>query len=80
MHSTTERLIYGKSCSVVLEKVYHIRTGCWKQEYKEGGWSVEKGFSPSEIGGYWLDLNLKKYKDDDNKQKSNVVVKIYPTY
>ena len=58
MHNTIEVLNVIPKYHVALKKVYHVRTGCWKQEYKAGGWAVEKGFSPSEIGGYWLDLKL----------------------
>lgn len=79
MHSTTERMNSTNRYSIDLEKVYHIRTGCWKQEYKEGGWSVEKGFSPSEIGGYWLDLTATRIKGEEGVRECNIKTRIYPT-
>ncbi len=64
LHSTVERLASSNTHSVIHERVYQVRTGCWKQEYKEGGWSVEKGFSPSEIGGYWVDILVHRVIDN----------------
>lgn len=75
MHSTVERFHSNSKVEITLNKVYHVRTGCWKQEFKAGGWSVEKGFSPSEIGGYWLDLDI-KYEIN----RPYVRTRIYPTY
>lgn len=73
MHSTTEVLNLSKK-EVELKKAYHLRTGCWKQEYKDGGWAVEKGFSPSEIGGYWM--HLKHHRKNGTRE---IKVRIYPT-
>ena len=78
MHSTVERLKNNNNFDIRLEKVYHIRTGCWKQEYKEGGWSVEKGFSPSEIGGYWVELKAIR-RIEDKKKITEIKTRIYPT-
>lgn len=78
MHSTVERLCVRSAEKILLDKVYHIRTGCWKQEYKEGGWSVEKGFSPSEIGGYWLELECKR-QNVDKVRNFFIKTRIYPT-
>jgi len=78
MHSTVERLHNTNIFEVKLEKVYHIRTGCWKQEYKEGGWSVEKGFSPSEIGGYWVELKACR-RIEDKRKTTEFKTRIYPT-
>jgi hypothetical protein len=78
MHSTTERLCISNGYKQKLEKVYHVRTGCWKQEYKDGGWSVEKGFSPSEIGGYWLELSASR-KKEEGVRECNIKTRIYPT-
>lgn len=77
MHSTTERISRNGDWKVMLDKVYHIRTGCWKQEYKEGGWSVEKGFSPSEIGGYWMELEAKR--EQRTEVGRYIKARIYPT-
>lgn len=78
MHSTVERLFDRNGYEVKLEKVHHIRTGCWKQEYKEGGWSVEKGFSPSEIGGYWVELEASR-SYNGKKRETEIKTRIYPT-
>lgn len=78
MHSTVERMNTSPKINIKLERVYHIRTGCWKQEYKEGGWSIEKGFGPSEIGGYWLELNATSRQKDKVKSYS-IESKVYPT-
>lgn len=78
VHSTIEVLDNHKSYATDLKRVYHIRTGCWKQEYKEGGWAVEKGFNPSEIGGYWLDLqSIRPLVDGERKRM--IQTKVYPT-
>lgn len=78
VHSTIEVLSTKPSYKTNLKRVYHIRTGCWKQEYKEGGWAIEKGFNPSEIGGYWLELqsvvNVK-----NGERKRDIITKVYPT-
>lgn len=79
MHSTTERIGGSNHYETRFEKVYQVRTGCWKQEYKEGGWAVEKGFSPSEIGGYWLDLSCSRNVNDEKKRKVQIKTRIYPT-
>lgn len=78
MHNTIEILNTKPTYNISLKKVYHIRTGCWKQEYKEGGWAVEKGFSPSEIGGYWIDLKTTRDRSKDNKGRF-IQTKVYPT-
>lgn len=78
MHNTIEVLNTKPTYSISLKKVYHLRTGCFKQEYKEGGWAVEKGFSPSEIGGYWLDLKCHRGRSKENKSRS-IITKVYPT-
>ncbi len=78
MHSTTEIFCNNQLYSVKLHKVFHIRTGCWKQEYKDGGWSVEKGFSPSEIGGYWMELFADRITLD-RKRALEIKTRIYPT-
>lgn len=78
VHSTIEVLDNNKTYSLDLKRVYHIRTGCWKQEYKDGGWAVEKGFNPSEIGGYWLDLQaVRSYIEGERKRQ--IITKVYPT-
>jgi UDP-2,3-diacylglucosamine pyrophosphatase LpxH len=79
MHNTVERLNNNSGFEVRLERVHHIRTGCWKQEYKEGGWSVEKGFSPSEIGGYWVELKASRITDEKKKRRVDIKTRIYPT-
>ena len=77
MHSTVEKLTCNQNFQIRLEKVYHVRTGCWKQEYKEGGWSVEKGFSPSEIGGYWLELEC--IREQRTEVGRYIKTRLYPT-
>lgn len=79
MHSTIERMTSAHYYNLFLHKVYHIRTGCWKQEYKDGGWSVEKGFSPSEIGGYWIELDAIRSQAKDRNRSRLIKTRIYPT-
>lgn len=78
VHSTIERITSSNVYNVDLHKVYHIRTGCWKQEYKEGGWAVEKGFGPSEIGGYWVEIQMKRVYID-KVRKTQIETKVYST-
>jgi predicted phosphodiesterase len=78
VHSTIERITSSNVYNVDLHKVYHIRTGCWKQEYKEGGWAVEKGFGPSEIGGYWVEIIMKRLRID-KVRKTQIETKVYST-
>ena len=78
VHSTIERITSSNVYNVDLHKVYHIRTGCWKQEYKEGGWAVEKGFGPSEIGGYWVEISMKRIYID-KVRKTQIETKVYST-
>lgn len=79
MHNTVESLFTKNGAyQIKLDKVHQIRTGCWKQEYKEGGWSVEKGFGPSEIGGYWVELQAER-PEVDGKRVSQIKTRIYPT-
>jgi predicted phosphodiesterase len=78
VHSTIERITSSNVYNVDLHKVYHIRTGCWKQEYKEGGWAVEKGFGPSEIGGYWVEIIMKRVVLD-KVRKTQIETKVYST-
>lgn len=78
VHSTIEKITSSNVYNVDLHKVYHIRTGCWKQEFKEGGWSVEKGFGPSEIGGYWVELSYGRYRIH-GKKKTQIETKVYST-
>lgn len=78
VHSTTERITSSNVYNIKLQKTYYIRTGCWKQEYKPNGWATEKGFSPSEIGGYWVDLCYRRLIID-GKKKSQIETKAYST-
>lgn len=78
VHSTIEKITSSNVYNVDLHKVYHIRTGCWKQEYKEGGWAVEKGFGPSEIGGYWVEISMKR-QTIDKVRKTQIETKVYST-
>jgi UDP-2,3-diacylglucosamine pyrophosphatase LpxH len=78
VHSTIEKITSSNVYNVDFHKVYHIRTGCWKQEYKEGGWAVEKGFGPSEIGGYWVELSFNRPKID-GVRKTQIETKVYST-
>ena len=78
VHSTIEVLENFKEYTTDLKRVYHIRTGCWKQEYKDNGWAVEKGFNPSEIGGYWL--HLQSIRPLVNGERKRLIqTKVYPT-
>lgn len=38
---------------------WHVRTGCYKQEYDpNGGWHVERGAPPKPLGGYWMRVSV----------------------
>lgn len=78
VHSTIEKITSSNVYDVNLHKVYHIRTGCWKQGYKANGWEVEKGFNPSEIGGYWVELSHSR-KTIDGNRKTEIQTKVYST-
>ena len=44
----------------------------------KGGWVVEKGFTPTSIGGYFVELEFKR-TTTDKIEKEYVLRNIYPT-
>lgn len=72
MNNTIETL-RSQPYSIVLKTIYFLRTGCWKQEYTDNGWAIEKGFGPSEIGGYWLFLDAKRHKKNGRYIKTRLI-------
>lgn len=49
--------------------VHQVRTSTYKEEYKggQGGYHVERGRGPKPMGGYWMDLEMKRvYKGESD--------------
>ena len=48
--------------SVDLESQWHIRTGCYKEEYGDGhgGFHVERGAPPKPVGGMWMRVGIRR--------------------
>lgn len=46
----------GQAYSPKIRTVYNIRTACYKEEFIEGGFHIEKGRSPKPLGGVHLSL------------------------
>lgn len=46
------------------EEVVHIQVPSYKDDItnKKGGYAIEKGYSPSALGGYFIDIQLKRDK------------------
>jgi hypothetical protein len=59
---------------------WHVRTGCYKDEYADGrgGWHIERGGPPKPLGGYWMRVSM-----DVRKQEGRVTrrprVELMPT-
>jgi hypothetical protein len=57
----------GTGCySIRQEKLHHLRTPCYKEEYKDGskGWHVMRGAPPKPLGGAWLKVKFKIRTED----------------
>jgi len=49
--------------------VHQVRTSTYKEEYQggQGGYHVERGRGPKPMGGYWMDLEMKRvYKGESD--------------
>jgi UDP-2,3-diacylglucosamine pyrophosphatase LpxH len=45
--------------------VHHVRTASYKLEHEKGeGWHSERGAPPKPMGGYWLELVLRRTQED----------------
>lgn len=54
------REVLSDSGKIKLVDQVHLRCATYKNAYNDGafGWEVEKGFGPSPLGGWWLDLKF----------------------
>jgi len=50
-----------------IREIYNIRTACYKEEFTEGGFHIEKGRAPKPLGGILLNLQLVKHLQEDKK-------------
>jgi UDP-2,3-diacylglucosamine pyrophosphatase LpxH len=50
-----------------IREIYNIRTACYKEEFTEGGFHIEKGRAPKPLGGIFLNLQLVKHLQEDKK-------------
>lgn len=58
-----------KHYSINQRLVHQVRTSTYKEEYQggQGGYHVERGRGPKPMGGYWLNLELKRvYKGESD--------------
>jgi UDP-2,3-diacylglucosamine pyrophosphatase LpxH len=46
-------------------EIYNIRTACYKDEFTEGGFHIEKGRAPKPLGGILLNVQSTKNKNGD---------------
>lgn len=56
----------GTGIKIRQEKLHHLRTPCYKEEYKDGskGWHVMRGAPPKPLGGVFLKLELIRDRTD----------------
>lgn len=50
-----------------IREIYNIRTACYKEEFTEGGFHIEKGRAPKPLGGILLNLQSVKHLQEDKK-------------
>lgn len=50
-----------------VREIYNVRTACYKQEFNEGGFHIEKGRAPKPLGGILLNLQSIKHLNQDKK-------------
>lgn len=60
------RLDVGQNYQVKQEKLHHLRTPCYKEEYQDGskGWHVMRGAPPKPLGGVFLRLECVRERKD----------------
>lgn len=51
----------------VQKEVLHVQTPAYKDEYEDGngGWHIERGAPPKPLGGYWLNLDPVRIKEEN---------------
>jgi hypothetical protein len=65
-HHTDVVETFDRNKSIIkLMHVHQIRTSSYKEEFNDGafGFHVERGAPPKPLGGYWLELELKRKVD-----------------
>ena len=46
------------------DTVHHLKLGSYKKLDRFAGWEVEKGFQQPRLGGWWMDVELRRTKHD----------------
>lgn len=61
-----ERLHTNKMFEIRHDQQYHVRTGTYKDEYRDGagGWHIERGGPPKALGAVWMKLSCKRQARD----------------
>jgi UDP-2,3-diacylglucosamine pyrophosphatase LpxH len=64
---TVERI--NHKLNINEDTVHHLKLGSYKKLDRFAGWEVEKGFQQPRLGGWWMDAEMRRTRNDNNDKR-----------